>query len=108
WLSEPGNSDGAPGLLRHGAGRALFQERGLALPPYWSSSGRHRAARGDCDGDRSLRALRADIELRHLRRFHLLWTDGCISVCLPAEDNRFVAATLSHARPPLYHRTLCT
>ena len=87
-FSQPGNSDRAARLLRHGARRPFLQERGLALSAHRRSGGGHRAARRDRDRDRALRALRADFELRDLRRFHFLRPDRGIAVRFPAESSR--------------------
>ena len=87
-LSEPGNSDRAAGLLRHGPRRPLLQECGLAFSPHRSSGCGHRAARRDRDCDCAFRALRADLELRDLRRFHFFRPDGGIAVCVPAEESK--------------------
>ena len=106
-LSEPGNSDRAAGLLRHGAGRPLLQECGLAFSPHRSSGCGHCAARRDRDRDCALGTLRADIELRDLRRFHFLRPDGGIAVCVPAENPGLASEAVSRAGPSLHHRSLC-
>ena len=103
-LSEPGNSDRAAGVLRHGPRRPLLQECRLAFSPHRRSGCGHRAARRDRHCDRALRTLRADLELRDLRGFHFLRLDGGVAVCIQAKGCGFTREAVSGSGPSLHYR----
>ncbi len=106
---EPGDTDGAARLLRHGARRAVLRAGRLALAAHRSARRSHRAARRLRHRHRPLATLRSDPELRGVGGFHLLRAYGRGVVRLPPWGcARLARGHLSGAGASIHHSRLRT